>query len=187
VYKSFNKVLDRYASSNAQYLNGYVSMNNSLAKIRKFKDSWNSKLFELNLSDKVFKALINATESNLDVLQKYFTLKKDALGLDELHMYDMALDMADNDKEYTEKQLESFEYAVNKMKSLVDLKYIHAAASNAILNYPNSHYNLVRPGIIMYGYSSDEESCRSIDLKPVAILKSKVTFLKKVKEFTLKL
>ena len=103
VYKSFNKVLDRYASSNAQYLNGYVSMNNSLAKIRKFKDSWNSKLFELNLSDKVFKALINATESNLDVLQKYFTLKKDALGLDELHMYDMALDMADNDKEYSIK------------------------------------------------------------------------------------
>ena len=103
VYKSFNKVLDRYASSNAQYLNGYVSMNNSLAKIRKFKDSWNSRLFELNLSDKVFKALINATESNLDVLQKYFTLKKDALGLDELHMYDMALDMADNDKEYSIK------------------------------------------------------------------------------------
>ena len=104
VYKSFNKVLDRYASSNAQYLNGYVSMNNSLAKIRKFKDSWDSKLFELNLSDKVFKALINATESNLDVLQKYFTLKKNALGLDELHMYDMALDMADNDKEYSIKE-----------------------------------------------------------------------------------
>lgn len=104
VYKSFNKVLDRYASSNAQYLNGYVSMNNSLAKIRRFKDSWDSRLFELNLSDKVFKALIKATESNLDVLQKYFTLKKDALGLDELHMYDMALDMANNDKEYSIKE-----------------------------------------------------------------------------------
>lgn len=91
---------------------------------------------------------------------------------------------ADNDREYTEKQLESFEYAVNKLKCLVDLKYIHAAASNAILNYPNSHYNLVRPGIIMYGYLSDEETCKSIDLKPVATLKSKVTFLKTVKEGT---
>ena len=37
IYKSFNKVLDQYSSSNAQYLNSYVSMNNSIAKIRKFK------------------------------------------------------------------------------------------------------------------------------------------------------
>lgn len=88
---------------------------------------------------------------------------------------------ADNDREYTEKQLESFEKAIKKLESLVNLKYIHAAASNAILNYPNSHFNLVRPGMIMYGYDSDEETCRYIDLKPVAKLKSKVTFLKTVK------
>lgn len=91
---------------------------------------------------------------------------------------------ADNDREYTEKQLESFRKAIKKMESLVNLKYIHAAASNAILNYPNSHFNLVRPGMIMYGYDSDEETCRYIDLKPVAKLKSKVTFLKTVKAGT---
>ena len=91
---------------------------------------------------------------------------------------------ADNDKEYTEKQLDSFKYAVNKMKNLVSLKYVHAAASNAILNFPSSHYNLIRPGMIIYGYVSDEESCRGIDLKPVATLKSQVTFLKTVKSGT---
>lgn len=91
---------------------------------------------------------------------------------------------ADNDKDYTEKQLKSFEIAVNKMKEFVELKYIHAAASNAIFNFPESHYNLVRPGIIMYGYASDVETCKDIDLKPVATLKSKITFLKTVKEGT---
>ena len=91
---------------------------------------------------------------------------------------------ADNDREYTEKQLESFKNAVKKMETLVELKYVHAAASNAILNYPDSHYNLVRPGMIMYGYASDEESCKKIDLKPVVTLKSKITFLKTVKEGT---
>lgn len=91
---------------------------------------------------------------------------------------------ADNDKEYTEKQLKSFDYAVEQAKKLVDLKYIHAAASNAIFNFNDSHYNLVRPGMIMYGYDSDEETCKDIDLKPVATLKSKVTFLKTVKAGT---
>lgn len=91
---------------------------------------------------------------------------------------------ADNDKEYTAKQLKSFEMAVNKMKELIDLKYIHVAASNAIFNFPESHYNLVRPGIVMYGYESDEETCKGLDLKPVVSLKSKITFLKDVKEGT---
>lgn len=91
---------------------------------------------------------------------------------------------ADNDREYTEKQLKSFTRAVEKIKEIKNLKYIHAAASNAILNFPESHYNLVRPGIIMYGYPSDEETCKKLNLKPVATLKSKITFLKTVKQGT---
>ena len=116
IYKSFNKVLDRYSGSNAQYLNGYVSMNNSLAKIRRFKDSWDSRLFDLNLSDKVFKTLVNVTESNVNVLQKYFNLKREALGLDVLNMYDMPLEIAGNDKEYSIKEAQ--EMVRNSLKPL---------------------------------------------------------------------
>jgi alanine racemase len=94
------------------------------------------------------------------------------------------LSSADSDDEYTKKQLESFEKAVTEIKEKIDLKYIHAQASNAILNYQNYSFNLVRPGIIMYGYPSDEETCKKINLKPVCKLKSKVTFLKTVKEGT---
>lgn len=95
------------------------------------------------------------------------------------------LSSADSDDEYTRKQLESFEEAVNKLKEKVDLKYIHSHASNAILNFANvGSYNLVRPGMIMYGYPSDFETCKKIELEPVAKLKSKITFLKTVKEGT---
>lgn len=88
---------------------------------------------------------------------------------------------ADVDDDYTKKQLHSFTVAVNKAKEILgDIKYIHAAASNAILNYPESHFNLVRPGIIIYGYPAAEDTLEKIDLKPVAKLKSKVTFLKTV-------
>ena len=95
------------------------------------------------------------------------------------------LSSADIDDEYTKKQLESFKFAVDQIKDKVDLKYIHSHASHAILNFGKSGvYNLVRPGIIMYGYPSDIETCKKIDLEPVAKFKSKITFLKTVKEGT---
>ena len=92
---------------------------------------------------------------------------------------------ADIDDEYTKKQIESFNYAVNVAKSIVgELKYIHAGASNGLLNYPEAHYNLVRPGIILYGYAASDTTFDKIDLKPIATLKSKITFLKEVESGT---
>lgn len=95
------------------------------------------------------------------------------------------LSSPDIDNEYTKKQLEIFQKAVEKiMLSIKDIKYIHAAASNGIIHYPEAHYNLVRPGMIMYGYESGEGIQEKIKLKPVAKLKSKITLLKTVKEDT---
>ena len=133
IYKSFHKVLDQYGNSNAQYLNSYVSMNNSIAKIRKFKDSWDARLFGLNLSDKVFKSLVSATEERVNTLQRYFNLKKEALGLDTLNMYDMPLEMAGNDKEYSIKEAQDMvreslrplgEEYVSKYNRIIDNRYI---------------------------------------------------------------
>ena len=95
------------------------------------------------------------------------------------------LSSADVDDEYTKKQLKSFNVAVATAKELLgELKYIHAAASNGIVNFPDSHFNLVRTGIIMYGYASADDTLEKIDIKPIASLKGKITFLKTVKEGT---
>lgn len=95
------------------------------------------------------------------------------------------LSSADIDFEYTEKQLNSFKRAVDTAKNLLgDLKYVHCSASNGILNFPNSYYNLVRPGIILYGYDSCEGASKKLDLKPICKLKSKITFLKEVEANT---
>ena len=88
---------------------------------------------------------------------------------------------ADFDEEYTTKQIEKFNEALTIVKEKCkDLKYIHASASNGILNWPNAYFNLVRPGIIMYGYNSSKDTLDKIDIKPVAKLKSTVVFLKEV-------
>ncbi len=95
------------------------------------------------------------------------------------------LSSPDVDDQYTKEQLKAFQKAVEKITTQVkDVKYIHAAASNGIINYPEAHYNLVRPGMVMYGYESGEGINEKIVLKPVARLKSKITFLNTVKEGT---
>ena len=94
------------------------------------------------------------------------------------------LSSADEDFEYTKKQLEKFEKAVEKVKENFDIKYVHCLASNGIVNFSKYQYNLVRPGIIMYGYESGNGIKEKIDLKPIAILKSKITFLKEVEKGT---
>lgn len=101
VYNLFNKKLEQYSNSNAYYLNSYINMNDKLAQIYYFKDSWEQKLFGLNLSDKVFKTLVKTTEEHLDSLHKYFALKRDVLGLEQLRMYDLNLEMVSSTKEYT--------------------------------------------------------------------------------------
>lgn len=95
------------------------------------------------------------------------------------------LSVADTDEEYTKKQLASFDKAVEVLRNEIGyIKYIHASASNGIVNYSNDKYNLVRPGIIMYGYKSAGDTLSKIDLKPIAKLKSKITYLKDVEKGT---
>ena len=101
VRDQFNIVLNQYSTSNAMYLNSYVKMNVALAKIRKYDSSWGAKLFELNMTNNIFDALVNACESKLDVFRKNYELRKEALGLDELHFYDLAPDLVKSDKEYS--------------------------------------------------------------------------------------
>lgn len=88
---------------------------------------------------------------------------------------------ADIDEQYTKEQLASFKVAVGKVEArLGKLKYLHTAASNALLNFPETYFNLVRPGIILYGYKGEDDTYEKINLKPIAKLKSKITFLKVV-------
>ena len=115
-------------------------------------------------------------------LEKFINNIKDNIIVDGIYTH---LSSADIDPEYTKNQIKSFNVAVETaQKMLGDLKYIHANASNGILNFPESNFNLVRPGIIMYGYKSCDDAYEKIDIKPVVSLKSKITFLKEVEEGT---
>ena len=95
------------------------------------------------------------------------------------------LSAADTDEDFTNKQMELFKTGVSKIKEYYkDIKYIHASASNGILNVEDDFCNLVRPGILLYGYLPSTKIKKQIDLQPVAKLKSRILFIKKIEKDT---
>ena len=66
----------------------------------------------------------------------------------------------------------------------MEFPLIHSANSGAIINLKDSHFNMVRPGLALYGYYPSEEVNHKIVLKPIMNLKSKITFIKRVDAHT---
>jgi len=63
-------------------------------------------------------------------------------------------------------------------------RYRHVANSAAILWMPESHLDLVRPGIMLFGSFPGQKVPRKIQLKPVLSLKSRVAYVKRVPQGT---
>ncbi|MFQ5443796.1 MAG: alanine racemase, partial [Nitrospinales bacterium] len=58
----------------------------------------------------------------------------------------------EEDPEFTLHQLNLFSNALKQMKKTgIQVPLIHTANSAAILKYPESHFNMVRPGLLLYG------------------------------------
>ncbi len=57
----------------------------------------------------------------------------------------------------------------------------HMANSGAILQMPQSHFDMVRPGILLYGVYPSAEASRTIAVKPALTWKSRVVYFKVVK------
>jgi alanine racemase len=92
---------------------------------------------------------------------------------------------AELDAEFTKQQINRFESVLTGMeKKRILPKLIHTANSAAIMNYKNSHYTMVRPGIMLYGYNpmgyNPDAAFSEKKLKPVMTLKTKVAFFKVV-------
>jgi alanine racemase len=86
------------------------------------------------------------------------------------------------DKSYAKKQLEIFLNFSDQLRQAgLEIPLTHAANSAALIHLPESHLDMVRPGIATYGLSpSDEMSAGQVVLKPALALKSKIIHVKNV-------
>ncbi len=85
----------------------------------------------------------------------------------------------ERDKEYTRWQLKRFKKLLSELdgKSVLPLVK-HCANSAAILDMPETYMDAVRPGIILYGMYPSGEVSRSIEIKPVMEVKTRISFVK---------
>lgn len=88
---------------------------------------------------------------------------------------------ADTDQDFTERQISDFNKILKKLEEAnTKIPVRHMANSVAILKYRTSHFNLIRPGLAIYGLAPFPAAFKQIELKPVMKLKTKVIYLKKV-------
>ena len=87
-----------------------------------------------------------------------------------------------SDKSYAEKQFQIFSSFLDQLdKTGLKFRVRHAANSGAIIDMPQTHLDMVRAGISIYGlYPSDEIDKSRIKLLPAMSLKARIIHLKKV-------
>ena len=88
----------------------------------------------------------------------------------------------DGDPTYTEDQILGFKEIVDQINERIGRKVnlTHCSNSGAVLGHPSAWLDLVRPGIMIYGFYPGKDTPKSIPLKPGLSFLTRVSFLKKV-------
>ncbi len=126
-----------------------------------------------------------------EVAEKITTIARmDSVEITGLMSHFSDADLAD--RSYALLQLERFNSVKNSiLKKGIKPKLCHMANSAAIMSLPESHFDAVRPGIMLYGYSPMQSSEQGHKLRklgdkliPAMTVKTKILSLRKVKKGT---
>lgn len=104
------KTYASYKNTITATYNGDIDANIAVAKIRNHNTAREASLFGDNVNTDIYDNLIDTVSKNLNVLYKYYDVKKEVLGLDELHLYDIYADLI---------EVETDEYEFESAKKLV--------------------------------------------------------------------
>ena len=98
MYKYYKSLKNTLA---AAYL-GEIKENAFTTNIKKYNSSLEKSLFSDNIDVSVYKTLIDTIHSNMNLMYDYMNVRKELLGLDELHMYDIYVDLVENNNDKIE-------------------------------------------------------------------------------------
>lgn len=85
VYATYGKLRNTIAST----LSGQVKKQNFIAKVRKYESARQKALNDNQIPETVYDQLIETVHEHLPLLHRYLDIRKKALSLDELHLYDL--------------------------------------------------------------------------------------------------
>ena len=104
--------------------------------------------------------------------------------LDGLHMQGIASHLATSeepDSSFARLQIDRFDAMVCRLGETGHaFEDVHIANSGGILNFPESHYTMVRPGISLYGYHPNPDMQSGSGLEPVLSLRTVLSSIRSV-------
>lgn len=111
MYETFGKFKNTFAST----LAGNVKAHTVSARIRKYDSARQAAMSNNHIPEKVYDQLIETVHKNIHLMHRYLKLRKEVLGVDELHMWDVYTPLVKETKmempyeKATEYMLNSFE------------------------------------------------------------------------------
>ncbi|MDR2661946.1 MAG: alanine racemase [Treponema sp.] len=90
--------------------------------------------------------------------------------------------LREEDRAFTERQLDSFRGALKEIRAGgIDPGIVHAANTGAVTFHNGAWFDMVRPGILLYGYApADAGGKPAMAVKPLMELVSRLVFIKDV-------
>ncbi|MEW6350810.1 MAG: alanine racemase [Thermodesulfobacteriota bacterium] len=81
--------------------------------------------------------------------------------------------------EYTLAQLDAFNWLLGQIRSRgYSFRYVHAANTAAVVRFPKAHFNMVRPGLGIYGMYPSKAVRELIHLEQVITFSTKIALIK---------
>ena len=140
-FKNLYKEYKKYANTFASLISTNMKELSTLAKIEKYNSAIEMSLFRDDVQIDVYNNLIDSVHSHIDYIYDYYKLKKEILGLDELHLYDIYVPMvSEYDKKYNYEEgkeiildvLKVFgEEYLNKVKEALNSRWIDVYPTKA--------------------------------------------------------
>lgn len=136
LYQTYKQFINSFAST----LSGNINENITISRIKKYNSTIEWCLYHDELDETIYNNLINTVSNNMNILYKYYSLKKEMLKLDELHLYDIYTPIVKNfDKKYPYEEAKE---TVLKALSILGEDYISTLAKGLENNWVDVYPSL---------------------------------------------
>lgn len=129
-FESLYKSYSNYKNTFASLLRGNVKSNFFVSNTRKYNSPLEMSLYSDNIDKKLYTSLIEKVHNNLDIMEEYMRVRKDILGILDVHMYDVYAPLVKNiSRSYTFEEAKDLvlkaleplgEVYINDLKGLFD-------------------------------------------------------------------
>ena len=121
-FQTLYKTYAQFGNTFATTYEGYVKERCTLAKLRGYKSSLEASVFSDEVTPKIYNSLIKSVRASLPVIHDYYELKREVLGVEKLHMYDVYAPLiSECESEYSYEQ--AVEEVLDAVKILGDEYY----------------------------------------------------------------